>query len=148
MKIRHILLPSDLSEEGMRPFSAIAEFAADQGARITLLHLVHDLKVIPHGAPLAPKQSSPELAQEMEHAREELEKQRAALPAELSVAIEVGAAESIPEGLTRWADEHDVDLIALSTHGRTGFRHLALGSIAESLLHHSHIPVLCFPRRE
>ena len=51
----------------------------------------------------------------------------------------------VAEAVTQYADTHDVDLIALTTHGRTGIRHLVLGSVAESILRHSHVPVLCFP---
>lgn len=148
MKVRHILLPSDLSEEALRPFDAIAAFASDQAARITLLFVAKDLKAIPHGAPLAPMQSSPEVSDAMEKARGALEDQRAQLPGDLPVTIEVHAAESVAEGIADWAEKNEVDLIALSTHGRTGFRHLALGSVAESLLHHSQVPVLCFPRKK
>jgi nucleotide-binding universal stress UspA family protein len=36
----------------------------------------------------------------------------------------------------------------LSTHGRTGFRRLVLGSMAESILRHSHVPVLAIPPSE
>jgi nucleotide-binding universal stress UspA family protein len=39
--------------------------------------------------------------------------------------------------------EHD--LVVLSTHGRTGFAHLLLGSIAEKLVRLSPIPVLTVP---
>ena len=39
--------------------------------------------------------------------------------------------------------EHD--LVVLSTHGRTGFAHLLLGSIAEKLVRMSPVPVLTVP---
>jgi universal stress protein A len=41
--------------------------------------------------------------------------------------------------------EHD--LVVLSTHGRTGFAHLLLGSIAEKLVRLSPVPVLTVPLR-
>ena len=39
-------------------------------------------------------------------------------------------------------DEVKADLIAMSTHGRSGLRRLAFGSITDKVLHGSHIPVL------
>ncbi|MEO6599994.1 MAG: universal stress protein, partial [Polyangiaceae bacterium] len=39
--------------------------------------------------------------------------------------------------------EHD--LVIVSTHGRTGFAHLLLGSIAEKLVRMSPVPVLTVP---
>jgi nucleotide-binding universal stress UspA family protein len=40
------------------------------------------------------------------------------------------------------ADEINADLIAMSTHGRSGWRRLAFGSITDKVLHSSKIPVL------
>jgi nucleotide-binding universal stress UspA family protein len=40
------------------------------------------------------------------------------------------------------ARENKVDLIAMSTHGRSGLRRLAFGSITDKVLRGSHIPVL------
>lgn len=46
------------------------------------------------------------------------------------------------EGIIHFAKSIDADLIALSTHGRTGLGHVLAGSIAEDLANHSAIPVL------
>lgn len=40
------------------------------------------------------------------------------------------------------ADEHQVDSIALSTHGRGAVERLALGSVADELIRHAKVPVL------
>ncbi|AFM24773.1 universal stress protein [Desulfomonile tiedjei] len=40
------------------------------------------------------------------------------------------------------ADEKAVDLIVVGTHGRTGVKHLVMGSIARSVLKTAHRPVL------
>lgn len=37
---------------------------------------------------------------------------------------------------------HDIDLIAMSTHGRSGIGRWLLGSIAEKIVRHSEIPIL------
>ena len=37
-----------------------------------------------------------------------------------------------------------VDMVAITTHGRTGLEKLKAGSVAEHILHHTHIPVLIF----
>lgn len=39
-----------------------------------------------------------------------------------------------------------VDLLVMSSHGRSGFPRLALGSIAEQVISHTSIPVLVLPR--
>jgi len=44
--------------------------------------------------------------------------------------------------LIKAAEENKVDLIAMSTHGRSGLRKLAFGSITDKVLHRSPVPVL------
>lgn len=48
------------------------------------------------------------------------------------------------EGIIYFAESVDADLIAMSTHGRTGFAHVLAGSIAEDVVSHSRRPVLTF----
>lgn len=48
------------------------------------------------------------------------------------------------EGIIHFADSIDADLIAMSTHGRKGFAHVLVGSIAEDVANHSKRPVLTF----
>ena len=48
------------------------------------------------------------------------------------------------EGIAYFADGIDADMIAMATHGRTGFAHVLAGSIAEDVVSHSKRPVLTF----
>jgi nucleotide-binding universal stress UspA family protein len=48
------------------------------------------------------------------------------------------------EGIIRFADSIDADLIAMATHGRTGFAHVMAGSVAEDVVQHAKRPVLTF----
>ncbi|QCP53429.1 universal stress protein [Trinickia violacea] len=50
--------------------------------------------------------------------------------------------ESIAQVLTRAAEEFDAKLIVMGTHGHTGMRRLLLGSVAESLLRETTVPLL------
>lgn len=51
---------------------------------------------------------------------------------------EGGVAEAIMDA----AEVMQADLIAMSTHGRTGMLRLLLGSVAEQVVHESQIPVM------
>jgi nucleotide-binding universal stress UspA family protein len=51
---------------------------------------------------------------------------------------------STEDGIIRFADQVDADMIAMATHGRTGFAHVLTGSIAEEVAGHSVRPVLTF----
>jgi len=44
--------------------------------------------------------------------------------------------------ITSYASENDVDLIAIATHGHTGMRHVLFGSVAESVVRESAMPLL------
>ncbi|HLT74661.1 MAG TPA: universal stress protein [Ohtaekwangia sp.] len=48
------------------------------------------------------------------------------------------------EGIIYFADSIGADMIAMATHGRTGFAHVLAGSIAEDVVSHSKRPVLTF----
>lgn len=53
--------------------------------------------------------------------------------------VEVGHT---PDIINRVAKNEGVDLILMSTHGRTGLKHLVYGSVTESVLKHAPCPVL------
>jgi nucleotide-binding universal stress UspA family protein len=48
------------------------------------------------------------------------------------------------DGILNFAEAIKADLIAMATHGRTGFAHVLMGSIAEDVANHSHKPVLTY----
>jgi nucleotide-binding universal stress UspA family protein len=148
MKIRHILLTTDLSPDAERAFAPTRELARTLGARITLLH-VAPVHVPPTegsigGAPMAwidPTEVRRVAQRGLDESRERLGKD---VEFELELVLSNHAAEEI----VRIALERGADLIALSTHGRTGLRRLVLGSVAEGVLRRTRVPVLCFPPKE
>jgi nucleotide-binding universal stress UspA family protein len=57
------------------------------------------------------------------------------------VSGEVGVG-SPAEEILRYADEHDIDLMLMATHGRSGISRWVMGSVADRVLRSSRIPVL------
>ncbi len=51
---------------------------------------------------------------------------------------------TIEEGIIRFADQINADLIGMATHGRSGFAHVIAGSVAEEVASHGSRPVLTF----
>ncbi|MBK6628951.1 MAG: universal stress protein [Flavobacteriales bacterium] len=49
---------------------------------------------------------------------------------------------SIEEGILNFSRGIDTDLIAMATHGRTGFFHVVNGSLTEDIVNHTSYPVL------
>jgi nucleotide-binding universal stress UspA family protein len=64
---------------------------------------------------------------------------------EVETLIQIGHAG---EQICAAANERKTDLIAISTHGRTGFEQALLGSTAEYVVRHASCPVLVVPSRE
>jgi nucleotide-binding universal stress UspA family protein len=48
------------------------------------------------------------------------------------------------EGIIRFSESINADMIAMATHGRKGFAHVLVGSIAEDVVNHAKRPVLTF----
>ncbi|MFB6189971.1 MAG: universal stress protein [Candidatus Nanohaloarchaea archaeon] len=64
---------------------------------------------------------------------------------------EVDAVTHVARGvphkeITGYADENDIDLIVMSSRGRTGLDRVLLGSVTEKVLRSSDIPVLTVKR--
>lgn len=58
---------------------------------------------------------------------------------EVNLAVEFGTPA---KQIITFADEHDVDMIIMATHGRKGISRGILGSVAEEVVRTGHIPVL------
>ena len=58
--------------------------------------------------------------------------------------VQVGAAVDLICAQTSRAD---VDLMVISTHGRTGFQHVVLGSVAEHVVRYAECPILVVPSK-
>ena len=44
--------------------------------------------------------------------------------------------------VTEFADEKNIDLLVISTHGYTGLKHVLMGSVAEQIVRYAPCPVL------
>ena len=59
------------------------------------------------------------------------------------INVEVEALGGRPaDSILDYAEKHDVDLIIMSTHGRSGILRWALGSVADKVIHNSKVAVL------
>jgi nucleotide-binding universal stress UspA family protein len=66
-------------------------------------------------------------------------------PRRITVALREGT--DIDREILQAADQMKPDLIVMGTHGRSGFQHVMLGSVAEKVLHQARYPVLTVPRK-
>jgi nucleotide-binding universal stress UspA family protein len=59
-----------------------------------------------------------------------------------TVALEVVVHPDVSSAIRSHAMEHSIDLIAMVTHGRGGWKRLALGSVSDSLVRGTSVPIL------
>jgi nucleotide-binding universal stress UspA family protein len=145
--IRHVLVPTDFSHDAEGAAEAVrALFAGEQGARITLLHAYH--LPVEYTAYGTIPTSIPFHADVAAVAEEKLAEAAAALAGEAHTVDTVAKEGYPPEVIADTARDLAVDLIAMGTHGRTGLRHLLLGSNAERVIEHAPCPVLTVRRPE
>ncbi len=57
-----------------------------------------------------------------------------------TTAVEFGS--SVTKAIRGYVDDHDIDLVIVGTHGRTGFDRYVLGSVTEQLVRTAGVPVL------
>jgi nucleotide-binding universal stress UspA family protein len=137
---RKILVPLDGSKvaEGVLPHAK--ELAYSEGAELILL-------TVGANPALDFAFSDPGLAQRSVQEQEErskkyiteIESQLQEAGFKTSTLLRAGSVAEVILGV---AEELQVDVIAMSTHGRTGPARWLLGSVAERVIHNSKVPVL------
>ena len=143
MIIRSILLPTDFSQCAESALPYAAWLARQMKARLVCLHVVETaLPPVGYAAVAEPMPVVDIGGQLEESATRELPKlgereECAGLDVE-EVIVHGDAAGEI----VRVARERDIDLIVISSHGRTGWGRMLFGSTAESVVRHAHCPVL------
>ena len=138
--IQHILVPVDFSENTPAVLEWAAHLAAEHGSRVTLLHAYHlpvEFQQL-EGAYLPPDF--------WQSVRSEAETTLGGYAETLSrkgVRVEIAVCEGYAATvIIEEAAQRRADLIVIGTHGRSGLKHLLLGSIAERVVQKAPCPVL------
>ncbi len=141
IRIRRILLPTDFSAPSATATKYACELATSFDAE---LHLLHTLEV--HLSATPDFGVGLDLPRYVNESRDAAAKALAgALDPQWSAGRTV--VRSVIEGspkveIVRYARRHDMDLIVLATHGRSGLAHILIGSVAESVVRTAPCPVL------
>ena len=141
--VLRILWPTDFGEASNEAGKYAFSLADRFGAEVHALHVVQDLAAsLPESATLIASFPNGYMTQIQELADEQL---AAELPSDLAGGKEVLRAIEVGTPLTKildYAQKHDIDLIVMGTHGRTGLPHFLIGSVAERVVRHAPCPVL------
>lgn len=135
MKAEKILLPCDFSVSDKATLAMATALARDTGAKLIIMH-VEEPPLAYGGGEMYYGMPDP--------GTEELEKMLSEIvPADKSVPYEHHLITGDPAAaIVRMADEENVDMIVISTHGRTGLSRLLMGSVAEAVVRRAKCPVL------
>jgi nucleotide-binding universal stress UspA family protein len=143
--LRRIMVPLDGSPLARQALPFAADLARSSGAELLLIQsIATTIEAFPgfrsRGRPIL------ELADVLEALRDQAESDLGAEADELrargisanTLVVQGHAAEVLVDEAAR----HSADLIVMATHGYSGIKRWALGSVAEKLLHASSTPLL------
>lgn len=140
MPFRHILVPVDLDDTSMHAVDQALSLAKPLEAAVTLLH-VYSLPT--YNFPDGSYVPSPEvMASIQKSARDQLDAYSAKLDLTGVVVSPVVREGRTAEEICKAAVEVGADLIVMGTHGRGLLGRTLLGSVAESVVRRTPIPVM------
>jgi len=134
MNAHKILYPTDFSAAGECALEMAASLARDRGATLLIGH-VEEPPMVYGGV---------EFYYGIEGTREEIARRlNEVVPADPTVACEHRLIAGAPAAaIVELAEQENVDLIVMATHGRTGLTRVLMGSVAEEVVRKAKCPVL------
>lgn len=149
MQIRTILLPTDFSECGNFALAYATSLARKFDASIICVHVIEPIVPTVGYSGMTEPLPIADISEQLEDSAErELPKL-----AECEECAGIEMEEIIVHGdaaaeIVRVANERAVDLIVISSHGRTGLGRILFGSTAEAVVRHAACPVLVVKQGE
>jgi nucleotide-binding universal stress UspA family protein len=137
MTAQHFLVPTDFSADADDALEYAMTLASKLQARLTLLHVIEPLIV--GSVETMPYLFIQDLEDKISQSMEPYRTRITAAGLQCDYAIVHGVPFHV---IVETARKDQVDLIIMGTHGRTGLRHVLLGSVAERVVRLAPCPVL------
>jgi len=137
---KKILVPLDGTKHSEAILPQVMSLARQCGAAIVLLEVLEPLP--PHAAAVAPEIINEGISQRASGVRQyvhAIEEQFRDAGYDAQAIIQSGM---VVETILEVAQETEVDLIAMASHGYTGLKRLLYGSVAGEVLHRTRTPLL------
>jgi universal stress protein A len=135
-----IMVPVDFAPHSVQALQRACDVAVHYSGAITLVHVHEPMDyALPEGYVLYTAEQLSRMNAELEsqlHAAER-EVQSMGIRVESRLLHGPAALEIVD-----FAERENIDLIVMGTHGRTGLRHVLMGSVAERVLRNAPCPVL------
>jgi nucleotide-binding universal stress UspA family protein len=145
MTWKTILVPHDFSASANHATAIARDEARLHGGALVLLHVIElpgqlgpDAMIVPPetGAPISLREYAIQSAEaHLQDIADRLAKDGVTARGVVMIGAPV-------DEINRAVDREHADLVVMGTHGRTGFRHLVAGSVAERVVRSSKVPVL------
>jgi len=143
-KISKILAPTDFSELSQAGVRYALELAKAVKAEVTVYHVVSQGELMQYYNELPVRPLMHPVNTYQQAMSRFMKTHFADLTADVKVheKVEMGVAE---KNIVNLAEEEGMDLIVISTHGRTGMSHMLVGSVTEKVVRLARCPVLSIP---
>ena len=148
MTFSRILVPYDQSKYSDLAFNKALEIATKFSSTITVLNI---LEVEPVEGHFKPSMENLETEQDnrIKEAKSMLENlQSKAKEKNVPMESKVLHNPSPSDGILAYVESEKINLIVMGSHGRTGFKKIVLGSVANDVLSKSKCPVLIIKNEE
>lgn len=142
-----VLIPIDGSHFSLQILNYVTRFLSPADNELILLHVAEEPHVVEVEEPgfedLTIYVDQAEASLRTSFDDDMLLHVRALERTGFAVSTDVRFGEPIPE-IERFIEEEEVDLVAMTTHGRTGLSRMMYGSVAEHVLHQATVPVMLY----
>jgi universal stress protein A len=147
LHVQKILVPIDFSTPCNKAFKYALGFARQFGSQIVMIHVIEP-RPVAHVEPLG-FEGMPRTQDELVLAEEKMQALADASPRDAHLHITSGIRRGVAtHDILQAAEELDVDLIIMATHGLRGWKHFGLGSTADRDARAAPCPVLVVRERE
>ena len=150
-----VLVPLDGSDIAERALAHARNLANAFGARVYLLQVIaapHEYEAARDGGGESPSMVdyALELAQEITAGQQtRAEQYLEAVAAQLAsqgLQVDTAVRQGVTlETITTFVEEHGIDLIVMSTHGRGYVQRFLVGGVTDRVIRSSHVPVVVIP---
>jgi nucleotide-binding universal stress UspA family protein len=138
LRWRRILVPIDFSKASLRALDVAVPLARDHGGRLFLLSVVEPAVFSAGMENVAVAVPDSVIAEESKDNLVGIA--RRLIPANVPVTVVVDRGRAL-DVISRVTKEQRIDLIVLTTHGRTGIDRFLMGSTAEQVVRYARCPV-------
>lgn len=144
--IKNIICPVDFSEGSARAVAYALVLARSVEAE---LHIVHSYQLPLYALPDGGLVAGPEYVQQVSNSSQTSLDTLVEGLDKGDLVVKTHLTEGVPHvEIARLTAELEGDLVVMGTHGRTGLKHILMGSVAERVVRTSEKPVLTIRQRE